>query len=194
MADSNIRNIAQFAFEENKKIRELDVTNNLLVEIPRLFKSTENELQILSCSNNNLQSLNTVELSNLEHLTLSRNKITDSELTSILETTPNISYLDVSSNNIQTISTSTFQNQRKLQYLDLKENQITYIQPSAFDHISDHGLFFIILSGNKNLQRYISESQIFCDKIQAKVISIYKDTGLKINKDLKVMNEDIVKD
>ena len=94
LANAKIEEIAQYAFEKNKKLQELDIANNLLTEIPRLFKSTDNELQILSCEDNKLKSLKTLGLSNLQHLNLARNQITNSELTSILKPTTRISYLD----------------------------------------------------------------------------------------------------
>uniref|UniRef100_A0A8B9PGZ0 Uncharacterized protein n=1 Tax=Apteryx owenii TaxID=8824 RepID=A0A8B9PGZ0_APTOW len=69
---------------------------------------------IVSCTNKNLS------------------RVISSIITGSFSTTPNLKYLDLSSNNLKTLGSPLFQELRALEVLLLYNNQITQIESSAF--------------------------------------------------------------
>ena len=98
------------------KLRVLDVASNMINDLSLLVSVSVNypQLQVLTLSDNYIQTLDSVMFSN----------------------TGNLTTLDLSDNNITDIDSYTFQYLPLLTHLNLAGNQIAYIHPALFGNLT----------------------------------------------------------
>ncbi len=190
----------QFLDIRSNNLRQIDANGlNCLTKLEH-FSCTENFLEVfdfqcvanlpnlkkLSLSSNAIESLTNeaIQLSNekifsmLENIELPDNKLTELKQTDF-QNMINLSKLDVSGNQIQTIEAKTFNSQRKLTKLDLNKNVLTKINVDMFQGLAY--LNHIILSHNK-----ISfvEANSFSPLIHLIILDISSNQLTSIDKDM----------
>lgn len=126
LVNDRIRSIIPSIFNDLPKLRQLDLSSNMLTGIPYGFLSRCHLLQALDLSSNRLTVIPRGFLSGchlLQMLDLSNNKITGIPH-DLLYGSPSLQVLELRHNQLQSIPEGFFKKSSKLLYLDLRENQI----------------------------------------------------------------------
>jgi uncharacterized protein YdcH (DUF465 family) len=127
-----LRDLAYFNFIKKMDIEQLDLSNNLLEEVPDCLDNFPN-LKSLDLSNNKLKQLprSIGKLKHLEKLVLKNNLLTN--LTEEIGGLIQLTYLDASENKIEIIPTS-LANCQSLRWLYLNNNKLKSIS-SAIENL-----------------------------------------------------------
>ncbi|CAK1584859.1 unnamed protein product [Parnassius mnemosyne] len=154
-------NQAEYAYVE---LIDVDLSHNLIEEIPESIFSSFSQMQYLNLKNNRLHTLNILcfeGIKNLQRLQLGHNEIVD--INSSFLRFKDLQELSLEHNRIERILSRDFQNLFNLNKLYLSNNNISYIEKSSFDKmtylntldLSDNFLFAIdkeVFSNTRYLQ------------------------------------------
>ncbi|CAK1584858.1 unnamed protein product [Parnassius mnemosyne] len=154
-------NQAEYAYVE---LIDVDLSHNLIEEIPESIFSSFSQMQYLNLKNNRLHTLNILcfeGINNLQRLQLGHNEIVD--INSSFLRFKDLQELSLEHNRIERILSRDFQNLFNLNKLYLSNNNISYIEKSSFDKmtflntldLSDNFLFAIdkeVFSNTRYLQ------------------------------------------
>ncbi|XP_055951250.1 chaoptin-like [Argiope bruennichi] len=113
-------------------LKSLDLTNNKIIEVPRMFSaSISNDLQCLFLSYNKISNLSGSFFPKLQILHLSHNNI-HSYTSFVSRCCPNVQILALDHNAIPVIEDKSFREMQSLRILDLSHNKITSLPDNAF--------------------------------------------------------------
>ena len=130
--NNRISNVSKGAFCNNATT-EIDLSRNKIGQFPD-FACVGDVLELLDLSGNDLIELteeNFADLSVLEKLSLSGNKLTSANIQALLPLANTLSDLDLSSNSIEEIGLA-FKNFPKLTNVSLNDNSIRHFADDAF--------------------------------------------------------------
>ncbi|KAG5312528.1 LRC15 protein, partial [Acromyrmex insinuator] len=145
---NRLREIDSMIFDSLDQLMEVDLSDNILDEIPSdLF--VDKYVQILRVAGNNLSTLATISSSKLTTLDASRNKIRVIGKDD-LEGVPLLDQLYVKSNNLKRIHQHAFNNLEQLQYLDISDNKLSLLTEHHFK--SNPRLQILLMNDNPGLQ------------------------------------------
>ncbi|CAG5043129.1 unnamed protein product [Parnassius apollo] len=154
-------NQAEYAYVE---LIDLDLSHNLIEEIPESIFHSFSKMRYLNLRNNRLHTLNILffeGINNLQNLQLGYNEIID--MNSSFLRFKYLQELSLEHNRIERILSRDFQNFFNLNKLDLSNNNISNIEKGSFDKmtflntldLSDNVLFAIdkeVFNNTRNLQ------------------------------------------
>jgi Leucine-rich repeat (LRR) protein len=149
LAKNSITDIDPLTFENNVRLRHLDVSENKLLSINPDTFSHNRDLEWLHFGSNSITYIHPSTFRNssrLHDLNISGNKIIsiDPETFTVnLE----LKWLNVNDNSITDIHPSTFRGISKLRSLHISENKLASISPGTFDQNRD--LQWLVLSRNR---------------------------------------------
>ncbi len=125
------------AFDDLTSLITLTIKDNILGILPdSIFSTTSLEsitltnLQLREVSSNTLQGLN-----KLKSVTLKSNKMTSLGNALFTESSSTLKKIDISQNDLQEISTNTFQDLQYLTELSLSQNRLTHLQRNVFNDL-----------------------------------------------------------
>lgn len=113
LRQNTIDDLADGAFYKLWNLRELHLDHNKLTKVDKGWLYNMNSLSYLNVSNNKIQFLNNG-----------------------WESCPHLKELDISNNQLDSITRSTFEHLTILELLKLDNNRITFIEDGAFDSLS----------------------------------------------------------
>ncbi|XP_076178791.1 leucine-rich repeat domain-containing glycoprotein 150 isoform X1 [Ptiloglossa arizonensis] len=161
LKNNKLRAIDGVIFNGLESLEEVDLSNNLLSEIPvDLFDN--NGVETLRIAGNNLTRLSTIQASKLTLLDASNNKIkiiAKDDLAGM----PLLDQLFISSNGLKRIHEHAFANFEQLTYLDISDNKLT--------SLTEHHL-----RTNSRLQTLLMN-----DNPDLRILPVFKTTGLEYN-------------
>ncbi|KYQ55613.1 Insulin-like growth factor-binding protein complex acid labile subunit [Trachymyrmex zeteki] len=145
---NRLREIDSTIFDSLDQLMEVDLSDNILDEIPiDLF--VDKYVQIVRVAGNNLSTLATISSSKLTMLDASKNKIRVIGKDD-LEGVPLLDQLYVKSNNLKRIHQHAFSNLEQLQYLDISDNKLSLLTEHHFK--SNPRLQVLLMNDNPGLQ------------------------------------------
>ncbi|XP_065174215.1 uncharacterized protein [Atheta coriaria] len=158
LSNNNLTSISNELFTANKNVQHLNLSNSQITHIvPNTFINLS-ELEVLDLSMNMLLNVNLYNLLNLKHtsyifhnlpalhtLILFGNNI--SNFDNSLGFLPSLKILDLSYQNLSSISNEMFPEPSALSNLNMSNNAISKITPNAFKNLED--LIILDLSNNK---------------------------------------------
>ncbi|XP_051172988.1 P-granule-associated novel protein 1-like [Leptopilina boulardi] len=144
LANCEIISLSNNTFLSNLKLIYLDLSGNQIQQLSeRIFLKTP-VLESLNLNDNKLQKIpNFHSLVNLKKLYVKNNQITNLNKDSFSSSLENLQILSLSTNNIDSIDSNTFDNLLSLIVLDLSGNQI-----SNLEYRSTFNLQYLILTNN----------------------------------------------
>ncbi|CAG2186754.1 TLR13 [Mytilus edulis] len=131
---NRLTSINRQTFVGIQNLKHLKLNNNFIVSIQNNTFDGMTSLTVLDLSNNNILSMISKQffkgLINLRHLKLNKSPVMTSKSREIANNTfeylINLSVLDLSFNNLESINEQTFTGLENLQYLNLNKNKLSY--------------------------------------------------------------------
>ncbi|XP_065570091.1 chaoptin-like [Artemia franciscana] len=137
LSKNRISNISPDSFANTKKLQYIDISNNNLEDIASDIFANHPFLRVINLSGNKIQVIpeNLLKDTVIEFFDGSRNqliKFPDQTLSKVAQT---LLHLDLSNNDIRSLSPSMFNPLVNLVYLDLSNNEFQTIPESAFSRL-----------------------------------------------------------
>ncbi len=126
-------------FDDVTGLQTLNLSSNVLTDLPTGVFSNLTNLRILDLSLNSLTTLTAVTFNNLrrlETLNLSSNQMTNLPADVFSDLT-NLRTLNLSSNSLTTLTAATFKNLRRLETLNLSSNQMSGLPADIFSNLTN---------------------------------------------------------
>lgn len=144
-------------FRNLVNLKTLNLSKNNIQEIPiNVFNYLESLIE-LDLSVNNLTNFSEtiiLKVANLEQLNLRKNQL--SELDPSIKVMTNLTWLDVSYNNLSVLTNESFKTLTKLKHLDLSFNRISFIGVDTLIHLTQ----LTSLNLNNNHLVYLSSREL----------------------------------
>ncbi|ODM96941.1 Chaoptin [Orchesella cincta] len=136
------------SFRESKYIQIINMDHNMLRDIPPdLFEGCVN-LRVLSATDNKIRALtdSIFKDTQLEILNVSNNQLVRFPENALARVATTLVQLDLSGNEISSLTASQVECLQKLRWLDLSNNRIVVVAENSFDNL--YSLLHLDLSGN----------------------------------------------
>lgn len=161
LSHNQIHAIQAFQFQNMVHLNEVDISFNQIEMIEELaFVGDFPRLRILHLSHNRLNHTEFIgEMANLTYLDVSANQITILPAHTFQECR-NLQYLDVSRNPIELIGSDTFVLTTKLLHLNLSSTLLSAIQPNTFVHLRNLRILDVSNCRLKRLNRNVLPSHL----------------------------------
>ena len=132
LSSRKIHSMAPDALKGLSSLEELDLSNNLLTQLPATVFEDLRSLRTLKLQNNHLETLpaGILDLSSLETLQLENNNL-ETLPAGIFEGLKNLQILDLTSNGLKTLPAGVFSNLTYLQRLSLRNNGLEVLPSRA---------------------------------------------------------------
>jgi Leucine-rich repeat (LRR) protein len=131
LSHNKIRNLTKDSFESIKKIKILNLSDNLIMNLNDSLSVLEN-IEFLDFSSNNLTSFRFANLKNLSSLKLDKSKYLSS-----IEMALELTSLSLSNSNSSTVMSIDFPTNSKLVELDLSFNNLAHLRSNYFFNLKN---------------------------------------------------------